>query len=57
MEALRTLPPDIQLQARLVYFDGLKLAFGATTLVAGLGVAAAFVANPANLRKTHAAGR
>ncbi|KAL6851782.1 major facilitator superfamily domain-containing protein [Trichoderma novae-zelandiae] len=57
VEALRTLPPEIQLQARLVYFDGLKLAFGATTLVAAVGVCAAFVANPANLRKTHAAGR
>ncbi|KAL7795086.1 major facilitator superfamily domain-containing protein [Trichoderma ceciliae] len=53
VEALRTLPPDIQLKARLVYFDGLKLAFGATTLVAAIGVCAAFIANPANLRKTH----
>ncbi|ETR99530.1 MFS general substrate transporter [Trichoderma reesei RUT C-30] len=54
VEALRTLPPDVQLRARLVYFDGLKLAFGATTAVAAVGVVAAFVANPANLRKTHA---
>ncbi|KAF3066792.1 hypothetical protein CFAM422_009012 [Trichoderma lentiforme] len=53
VEALRTLPPDIQLSARLVYYDGLKLAFGATTLVAAIGVCAAFIANPANLRKTH----
>ncbi|KAL7922173.1 major facilitator superfamily domain-containing protein [Trichoderma austrokoningii] len=51
--ALQTLPPDIQLSARLVYFDGLRLAFIATTLVAAVGVAAACVANPANLRKTH----
>ncbi|KAM0259726.1 hypothetical protein ACHAQJ_003160 [Trichoderma viride] len=53
VEALRTLPPDIQLSARLVYYDGLRLAFGATTLVAAIGVCAAFIANPANLRKTH----
>ncbi|KAL7955908.1 major facilitator superfamily domain-containing protein [Trichoderma compactum] len=53
VEALRTLPPDIQLSARLVYYDGLRLAFGATTLVAAIGVGAAFIANPANLRKTH----
>ncbi|KAH8120961.1 hypothetical protein FP744_10000918 [Trichoderma asperellum] len=53
VEALRTLPPDIQLSARLVYYDGLRLAFVATTLVAAIGVAAAFIANPANLRKTH----
>ncbi|KAL6879790.1 MFS general substrate transporter [Trichoderma longibrachiatum] len=57
VEALRTLPPDIQLKARLVYFDGLKLAFGATTAVAGVGAVAAFVASSANLRKTHDAGR
>ncbi|UKZ83775.1 hypothetical protein TrVFT333_011588 [Trichoderma virens FT-333] len=53
VEALRTLPPDIQIKARLVYYDGLRLAFGATTLVAAIGVCAAFIANPANLRKTH----
>lgn len=53
MDALQTLPPDIQLSARLVYYDGLRLAFMATTLVAAVGVAAAFIANPANLRKTH----
>ncbi|RFU77661.1 hypothetical protein TARUN_4569 [Trichoderma arundinaceum] len=53
VEALRTLPPDIQLRARMVYYDGLKLAFGASTLVAAIGVVAAFIANPANLRKTH----
>ncbi|KAH6603296.1 hypothetical protein Trco_008071 [Trichoderma cornu-damae] len=53
VEALRTLPPDIQLKARLVYYDGLKLAFGVTTLVAVIGVCATLIANPANLRKTH----
>ncbi|KAM0479459.1 hypothetical protein ACHAPX_004674 [Trichoderma viride] len=53
VDALQTLPPDIQLRARLVYYDGLRLAFMATTLVAAVGVAAAFIANPANLRKTH----
>ncbi|KAL7929798.1 major facilitator superfamily domain-containing protein [Trichoderma chlorosporum] len=53
VEALRTLPPDIQLKARMVYYDGVRLAFVATTLVAAVGVCAAFIANSANLRKTH----
>lgn len=52
--ALRDLPPDVQLQARLVYYDGLRWAFGASTGIAGVGVLASLVVGGAGgLRDTH----
>ncbi|KAH7071124.1 major facilitator superfamily domain-containing protein [Paraphoma chrysanthemicola] len=51
--ALRDLPPDIQLKARLVYYDGLRWAFGASTGIAGLAVVASLFAYNAGFRNTH----
>ncbi|KAH7158205.1 major facilitator superfamily domain-containing protein [Dactylonectria estremocensis] len=53
VEVVRRLPPDVQLKARLVYYDGLRYAFGASTAVACLGICAALVASGTGLRKTH----
>ncbi|KAL2689645.1 hypothetical protein Neosp_003704 [[Neocosmospora] mangrovei] len=53
VDSIRHLPPDIQLKARLVYYDGLKYAFGASTAVALLGFCAALVASGTGLRTTH----
>ncbi|KAH7067892.1 major facilitator superfamily domain-containing protein [Paraphoma chrysanthemicola] len=52
--ALRDLPPDVQLQARLVYYEGLRWAFGASTGIAGVGVLASLVVGEeGGLRDTH----
>ncbi|KAM5346765.1 hypothetical protein ACJ41O_009770 [Fusarium nematophilum] len=53
VDFLRHLPPDVQLKARLVYYDGLRYAFGASTAVALLGFGAALVASGTGLRTTH----
>ncbi|KAF2719058.1 MFS general substrate transporter [Polychaeton citri CBS 116435] len=53
VETIRHLSPDIQLKARLVYYDGLRYAFGASTVVAGLGVIASLFAAGSGLRRTH----
>ncbi|PNY21874.1 transporter [Tolypocladium capitatum] len=53
VDALRDLPPDVQLKARQVYYEAIRYAFGASTGVAAVAVCAAFVANGSNLRKTH----
>ncbi|RSL96599.1 hypothetical protein CEP52_011366 [Fusarium oligoseptatum] len=53
VDSIRHLPPDVQLKARLVYYDGLKYAFGASTAVALLGLCAALVASGTGLRTTH----
>ncbi|KAK3326031.1 major facilitator superfamily domain-containing protein [Apodospora peruviana] len=50
--AIKTLPPDIQLKARLVYYDALRYSFAASTIVAALGVLAALFANGRGLRST-----
>ncbi|KAF4962196.1 hypothetical protein FSARC_9711 [Fusarium sarcochroum] len=47
------LPPDVQLKARLVYYDGLRYAFGVSTAVAFLGLCAALIASGTGLRTTH----
>ncbi|KAI9155194.1 multidrug resistance fnx1 [Paramyrothecium foliicola] len=52
IEALRHLPPDIQLIARQVYYDGLQYAFAASTGIAILSVCASFVATATKLRST-----
>ncbi|POR38213.1 Putative transporter [Tolypocladium paradoxum] len=53
VDALRDLPPDVQLKARQVYYEGIRYAFGASTAIAAVAVCAAFVANGSTLRKTH----
>ncbi|CAJ0547780.1 Ff.00g045340.m01.CDS01 [Fusarium sp. VM40] len=53
VDFIRELPPDVQLKARLVYYDGLRYAFGASTAVAFLGLVAALVASGTGLRTTH----
>ncbi|KAK7432804.1 hypothetical protein QQZ08_000666 [Neonectria magnoliae] len=53
VDVIRHLPPDVQLKARLVYYDGLRYAFGASTAVACLGIVAAFIASGTGLRTTH----
>ncbi|KAF9765922.1 hypothetical protein IL306_001725 [Fusarium sp. DS 682] len=53
VDYIRQLPPDLQLKARLVYYDGLRYAFGASTVVALLGLCAALVASGTGLRTTH----
>lgn len=51
--ALETLPPDIQLKARLVYYEGIRLSFAASTGIAGLAIVASLFAYNAGLRNTH----
>lgn len=51
--ALRTLPPDIQLKARLVYYDGIRYSFAASTGIAAIAIVASLFAYNAGLRNTH----
>ncbi|KAF2675946.1 MFS general substrate transporter [Lentithecium fluviatile CBS 122367] len=50
---LHTLPPDIQLKARLVYYDGIRYSFAASTGIAAVGIVASLFAYNAGLRNTH----
>lgn len=52
MSAIKTLPPDIQLKARMVYYDGLRYSFATSTAFAVLAVVAALFANGRGLRST-----
>lgn len=51
--ALKELPPAIQLLARMVYYDGIRYAFVASTTFAALAVVASLFANGKGLRQTH----
>ncbi|CAI6093807.1 unnamed protein product [Clonostachys chloroleuca] len=53
VEALKTLPPDVQLKARLVYFDGIHYAFASVVVAGAIAVIAAFIASPKQMRSTH----
>ncbi|KAI5464028.1 major facilitator superfamily-domain-containing protein [Mariannaea sp. PMI_226] len=53
VEVLHHLPPEVQLKARLVYYDGLRYAFGTSTAVACVGICAALIASGTGLRATH----
>ncbi|KAK3374278.1 major facilitator superfamily-domain-containing protein [Lasiosphaeria ovina] len=53
VSAIKTLPPDVQLQARLVYYDGLRYSFATSTAVAAAAVCAALFANGRGLRSTN----
>ncbi|KAI1374353.1 MFS general substrate transporter [Hypoxylon crocopeplum] len=51
-ETIRELPPDIQLKARMVYYDGLRYSFAASTVFAFISFCAAVCASGTGLRKT-----
>ncbi|KAK7183890.1 hypothetical protein DPSP01_010708 [Paraphaeosphaeria sporulosa] len=50
--ALRSLPPDIQLKARLIYYDGIRYSFAASTGIATVAIVASLFAYNAGLRDT-----
>ena len=50
--ALRNLPPSVQLSARLVYYDGIRIAFGVSSGFAAVAVIAACFARGNQLRST-----
>ncbi|KAI1494858.1 major facilitator superfamily domain-containing protein [Biscogniauxia mediterranea] len=52
VEALRDLPPDVQLKARMVYYEGLRYSFAASTAFAVIAICATLFANGHGLRKT-----
>jgi hypothetical protein len=52
VSAIRTLPPDVQLAARQVYYDGLRYSFATSTAVAAAAVCAALLARARGLRST-----
>lgn len=52
VSAIRDLPPDIQLKARHVYYDGLRYSFAMSTAVAAAAVVTAFLAKGRGLRST-----
>jgi hypothetical protein len=49
---LRNLPPDIQLKARLIYYDGIRYSFAASTGIATVAIVASLFAYNAGLRNT-----
>ncbi|TEA20502.1 putative transporter [Colletotrichum sidae] len=51
--ALKTLPVDVRLPARMVYYEGIRYAFAASTTFAGIALIAALFASPRGLRSTH----
>ncbi|TDZ27330.1 putative transporter [Colletotrichum spinosum] len=51
--ALKTLPVDVRLPARMVYYEGICYAFAASTTFAGIALIAALFASPRGLRSTH----
>lgn len=50
--ALADLPPDIQLKARMTYYDGIRYSFAASTAIAGLAVLASIFPHNRGLRST-----
>lgn len=51
--ALKTLPVEVRLPARHVYYEGIQYAFAASTAFAGIALLAAIFASPRGLRSTH----
>ncbi|KAK1985134.1 major facilitator superfamily transporter [Colletotrichum cereale] len=51
--ALKTLPVEVRLPARHVYYVGIQYAFASSTAFAGIAVIAALFASPHSLRSTH----
>ncbi|KXX73634.1 Vacuolar basic amino acid transporter 2 [Madurella mycetomatis] len=52
VSAIKTLPPDVQLKARLVYYEGLRYAFSMSTGVAAVAMCTALLARATRLRST-----
>ncbi|KAK3685248.1 major facilitator superfamily-domain-containing protein [Podospora appendiculata] len=52
VSAIKTLPPDLQLKARLVYYAGLRYSFATSTAFAAVAVLAALAVNGKGLRST-----
>ncbi|OHE97931.1 major facilitator superfamily transporter [Colletotrichum orchidophilum] len=50
---LKTLPAEVRLPARHVYYEGIRYAFAASTTFAGIALIAALFASPRGLRSTH----
>ncbi|KPA45211.1 mfs drug transporter [Fusarium langsethiae] len=53
VDYIHELPLDLQLKVRLVYYDGIRYAFGVSTAVAVAGFCAACIASGTGLRTTH----
>ncbi|KAJ0161179.1 putative transporter, partial [Colletotrichum tanaceti] len=53
LTALKTLPAEVRLPARHVYYEGIQYAFAASTAFAGIALLAAIFASPRGLRSTH----
>ena len=51
--ALKHLPPAVSLAARMVYYEGIRYAFAASTAFAALAFVATLFANGKGLRQTH----
>jgi hypothetical protein len=51
--ALRHLPPDIQYKARLVYYQGIRYSFAASTAIAAVAILASLFARKGGLRSTN----
>ncbi|KAI8272434.1 putative transporter [Colletotrichum sp. SAR 10_98] len=51
--ALKTLPVEVRLPARMVYYEGIQYAFAASTTFAAIALVAALFASPRGLRSTH----
>ncbi|SPO03143.1 related to multidrug resistance protein fnx1 [Cephalotrichum gorgonifer] len=51
--ALKDLPLEVRLPARLVYYEGIRYAFAASTAFAGIAFVASLFANANKLRSTH----
>ncbi|KAK3403385.1 major facilitator superfamily domain-containing protein [Sordaria brevicollis] len=52
VSTIKDLPPDIQLKAREVYYEGLRLSFATSTAVAAAATGAALLARARGLRST-----
>lgn len=50
---LKTLPVEVRLPARMVYYEGIRYAFAASTTFAAIALVAALFASPRGLRSTH----
>ncbi|KAJ4145780.1 hypothetical protein LMH87_004616 [Akanthomyces muscarius] len=53
VDALRNLPPEIQLKVQHVYYDGIRYSFTASASATALVLIAALLASSTALRKTH----
>ncbi|KXH54225.1 major facilitator superfamily transporter [Colletotrichum salicis] len=51
--ALKTLPVEVRLPARHVYYEGIQCAFAVSTTFAGIALIATLFASPRGLRSTH----